>query len=295
MEQRKIVLKREIVISDLGFARHFARPANFSFENKLRTFWELIFAEKGDLLITGGNREESLRQGCVFLHKPAGAHEISPCDGAASFAVIVFSSPSEALFDLADGKFLCSVREKADLAAALEEADKAFFCAKDGLREMRRRGDALFGSEQMVSNRLEAFLISLSRRTRLCRLDPAGASATVRRKKDEVRLHQICEFLASNVEKELSSADVQKKFFISESSLQKLFRHRVGCGAMQYFQRMKIDRAKEMIREKKYSFSEIAEALSYSSIHYFSRRFKEIAGMTPSQYAAGVQAEQNEN
>ena len=59
---------------------------------------------------------------------------------------------------------------------------------------------------------------------------------------------------------------------------------------MQYFQKMKIDRAKEMIREKKYNFSEISERLSFSSIHYFSRRFKAITGMTPSEYAASVRS-----
>jgi YesN/AraC family two-component response regulator len=53
---------------------------------------------------------------------------------------------------------------------------------------------------------------------------------------------------------------------------------------------MKIDRAKEMIREKKYNFSEISERLSFSSIHYFSRRFKLITGMTPSEYAASVKS-----
>ena len=83
---------------------------------------------------------------------------------------------------------------------------------------------------------------------------------------------------------------LQKKFYISESSLQKLFQHKVGCGAMQHFQRMKIERAKELIREKKLNFSEISRKLSFSSIHYFSRRFKALTGMTPSEYAASVKS-----
>ena len=59
---------------------------------------------------------------------------------------------------------------------------------------------------------------------------------------------------------------------------------------MQHFQRMKIDRAKLLIREKRLNFSEISEKLHFSSIHYFSRRFKAISGMTPSEYAQSVKS-----
>ena len=45
-----------------------------------------------------------------------------------------------------------------------------------------------------------------------------------------------------------------------------------------------------MIREKQYNFTEIAQRLGYSSVHYFSRHFKQVAGMTPSEYAASVKA-----
>ena len=59
---------------------------------------------------------------------------------------------------------------------------------------------------------------------------------------------------------------------------------------MQYCQRLKIDAAKRLIRQKRMNFTEIAESLGYSSIHYFSRHFKKQTGMTPTQYADSVKA-----
>jgi YesN/AraC family two-component response regulator len=53
---------------------------------------------------------------------------------------------------------------------------------------------------------------------------------------------------------------------------------------------MKIDTAKHMIRDRRMNFTQIAEALGYSSIHYFSRQFKKITGMAPSEYASSVKA-----
>ncbi|HBA63143.1 MAG TPA: AraC family transcriptional regulator, partial [Lachnospiraceae bacterium] len=40
------------------------------------------------------------------------------------------------------------------------------------------------------------------------------------------------------------------------------------------FNNMKIDRAKELIREGNMNFTEIAHFLSYSSLQYFSKQFK---------------------
>ena len=48
--------------------------------------------------------------------------------------------------------------------------------------------------------------------------------------------------------------------------------------------------AKELIREKNMNFTQIADYLGYTSIHYFSRQFKKIAGMTPSEYASSIKA-----
>jgi AraC-like DNA-binding protein len=187
----------------------------------------------------------------------------------------------------------CTNGEKAHLANIIEEAVLAFSSPLGDpyTESLVRRKDSTFGCEQMIANHLESLFISLIRRKKDCPDDSMFTEKeSNRRRKDEMRLSQICEFMEANVEKDLSSEDIQRQFFISQSSLQKLFQHKVSCGAMQHFQRLKIDRAKEMIREKKYNFSEISERLSFSSIHYFSRRFKAITGMTPSEYASSVRS-----
>jgi AraC-like DNA-binding protein len=43
-----------------------------------------------------------------------------------------------------------------------------------------------------------------------------------------------------------------------------------------------------MIREDDLNFTEIAAALHYSTVHHFSRQFKEKFGITPSEYAKSV-------
>ena len=39
------------------------------------------------------------------------------------------------------------------------------------------------------------------------------------------------------------------------------------------------------------NFSQIAAALNYSTIHHFSRQFKDNFGISPSEYAKSIKAE----
>lgn len=68
---------------------------------------------------------------------------------------------------------------------------------------------------------------------------------------------------------------------MSRSTLQHLFHKEFGCGPMEYFSRMKIRRAREMMREENCNITEIAARLSYGSVQYFSRQFKKEMGMSP--------------
>lgn len=107
-------------------------------------------------------------------------------------------------------------------------------------------------------------------------------------KKNSTILAEITDYLSENVEKKVIFQDVVKKFNLSPSVLKKIFREQVGCGVMDYFTRLKIDRAKEMIREEKYNFTEISERLEFNNSQYFTTVFKRVSGMTPSEYAKSI-------
>ena len=50
----------------------------------------------------------------------------------------------------------------------------------------------------------------------------------------------------------------------------------------------KSPKAKQMIKNSTYSISEISRMCGFSSIHYFSRKFKEKYGVTPTSYAKSI-------
>jgi len=71
----------------------------------------------------------------------------------------------------------------------------------------------------------------------------------------------------------------------SYSSLSKLFSEIEGTTIEKYVILQKIEKAKELIFYAELSISEIAYQLNYSSSQHFSRQFKSITGLTPSEFS----------
>lgn len=84
----------------------------------------------------------------------------------------------------------------------------------------------------------------------------------------------MVEYLTLHLNEQLTLDDIAKGTLTGKSQLQHLIREQKGCGVIELFCRMKIDQAKLLIRENSLNFTEIANTLGYSSIHYFSRQFK---------------------
>ena len=97
-------------------------------------------------------------------------------------------------------------------------------------------------------------------------------------------MEQILSYLSDHVYENLTVAEICRDNMISKSQLQNIFHQYKGCGVIEYFSRMKIDTAKKLIRENRYSYSQIANMLNYSSYQYFSLQFKKYTRMSPSEY-----------
>ena len=96
------------------------------------------------------------------------------------------------------------------------------------------------------------------------------------------------QYVSAHIREKLSVPLVARQVDVSPSYLTALFHKNLQISPGEYIRRVKLQESKQMIRENNLNFTEIAAALQYSTVHHFSRQFKEKFGITPSEYAKSV-------
>lgn len=71
---------------------------------------------------------------------------------------------------------------------------------------------------------------------------------------------------------------------LSYPSVSRLFSSVEGRTVESYYMALRIERVKELIKYRRMSLSEIAHVTGFSSVAHLSRQFKQLTGMTPSEF-----------
>lgn len=289
MQFTKIELKNCITVDSIYTIHYFEYTNNFYFAGESHDFWEFIYVDKGSVDICMDDKQITLKKGDIAFHRPNEFHKVSTFGHTAPNLVVISFESHSPLMEF----FCCQVlkteqRERSLLADVLIEAKRLFESPLDDpyLTEMIRKDDAPIGTEQLIKIHLEQFLIHLVQRYTLeeesdLEYSPQNTTEIFKR---------VTAYMEDNIAKHLTIEQICWDNMIGRTKLQKIFHIETGIGIIDYFSKMKISAAKHMIRDGKLNFSQISEQLGYSSIHYFSRQFKKITGMSPSDYASSVKS-----
>ncbi len=102
---------------------------------------------------------------------------------------------------------------------------------------------------------------------------------------EQVKNLLIQKVQSDNVEEHFSLTKfIGEKVFKDYSSISKLFSELEGITLEQFFNLQKIEKVKEWLIYNEQSLTQIAFNLGYSSIQHLSSQFKNLTGMTPSQF-----------
>lgn len=237
-------------------------------------FPEIIYVYKGENVILVDGKRVVLTAGHMTVYPP-GAYHIGEFPSTASVYVITFDTSSKALSALYGRAIELSAGQKETFTTIISSGLKLFErLPKNGeLRGMKKREGASEYELQKLKKNLELLLIEL-----------LTADAEKKTAPQKELFREICGFLRSELSCSVTLDEIAARFHIGKSTLTALFRNECGEGMIAYFNRLKIEKAKELIRLGEMNFSEIADAVGFSSIHYFSRLFKSVAGVTPSEY-----------
>ena len=290
----KIHLNCVLEIERIVSLHYFKYVKDFWGNSEAHDFWELVYVDAGEIEAIADDRHFILSQGEAIFHRPLEMHNVIARGTFASAFIVSFECFSGSL-DLLSQRVLKLDKPQQDIIASiLREGMQAYQGPFDvmGRPMLTRLKNAAYGAEQMVKTYLEQLMISLVRSYSEEERPEEAERPLVRNivpRQNRTRIiDTMLAILSENIGQELSLDTLCQRMAFSRSYLERLFYEEMNCGIKQYFMQMKVERAKELISERHYSFTEIASMLGFNSIHYFSRTFKKYTGMTPTQYQRSV-------
>ena len=245
------------------------KEQGFLFPGEAHPMLELTYVDQGSLHSVADGQDLLLSQGDIVIYGPNQWHmQYAEVDVAPRYVTLTFDLQSEDIQPLVNRKFTAS-RQVVSL-----------------LRQMLREHERLDEySYDMIIAQLNILLLDLLRESD-APSSKLQTSNAIHSENEIIRKAQM--YISSHIREKLSVPLVARQVDVSPSYLTALFHKNLQISPGEYIRRIKLQESKQMIRENDLNFTEIAAALQYSTVHHFSRQFKEKFGITPTEYAKSV-------
>lgn len=99
-----------------------------------------------------------------------------------------------------------------------------------------------------------------------------------------LKVEKIIQYMHQNINNRVTLTELSELVQLSSTYLSRVFKETTGYSVIEFFNKMKIDKAKELIIDGNKKVKEVAQALGFTDEFYFSRIFKRIVGISPSEY-----------
>ena len=104
----------------------------------------------------------------------------------------------------------------------------------------------------------------------------------------EMIIEKAKEYIAEHYADNISLYDVANYVFLNASYLSRLFKQYTGENFRDYLISIRITKAAELIKQNKYKIYEISELCGYKNPKYFAQQFKQVTGLSPTEYLSPV-------
>ena len=257
-------------ISEIYTKFYQEKGTNYNFSGEKHSYWELTYVDKGELLTTIDGVSYHLKQGDLIFYAPMQFHTQSTFEKiSSSYLTINFKMN----FNHAD--LLCN---------------KIFSLKRDSYFIVTKLIEEL-SNDNLYSNDLSlCYLKQLI--IQMLRLDNSQfhskPTTHMQQTYENELLNDILLYIDDNIYEKISVSTLCDHFCISTSMLHSLFRKNMNNTAKNYINELKLSKSKELIRNSTHTLSEISEMLGFSSIHYFSKKFKSYFNISPTEYSKSI-------
>lgn len=252
---------KKFCITDVPFAFYRSREGGYNLEKINRSNSGLTLILSGELEMSFQGRTQAVLPGNIILQRKGDTYSLhAPKPEGVEFIVISYmAEPEEALFELLPDRIFAT-EHFSRYRSAFES------CAR------------IYASHGICHEPLLCAIVQEI----LCNIIRENYPAVLSREKSPVEYAKryMDEFFSND----LSSDNIAGVVGISPSYLRTLFKKAEGESPIRYLNRVRVERAKEMLASNMFRLDEIASACGFQNVYYFSRVFKSFTGVPPGKY-----------
>ncbi len=134
------------------------------------------------------------------------------------------------------------------------------------------------GSNDIIRNSLINLLVFI---TRMYEYETTKLSGVVSKSHE---IDELAKYIRSNFAYKLSLDFLARHMHISREYLSRYFKKHMGKTISEYLTEVRIEKAKQMLKNTSHPIGDICEHCGYSSISSFQKAFKKAMGVSPSMY-----------
>lgn len=101
-------------------------------------------------------------------------------------------------------------------------------------------------------------------------------------------------YMKANIDKIITIEELASHLKFSSSHYSALFRNKTGISPIEYFIKLKIQYACQLLSQSDLRISDIADKIGYEDTFYFSRLFKKVTGKSPRDYKNALSRNKND-
>jgi len=102
--------------------------------------------------------------------------------------------------------------------------------------------------------------------------------------KDDYIIKEILDILNREYREPITLTYLSDRVYLSPNYLRILFKEKMEISIQEYLTRLRIGKAKELLKETRYKIHEVGEQVGYENSTYFNIVFKNYVQMTPGEY-----------
>ncbi len=98
------------------------------------------------------------------------------------------------------------------------------------------------------------------------------------------RLSRVQQYVERNLDRNIGLTQVAEVAGLSPAYFSSFFRAKTGVPFNQWVNHLRVERAKQRIRERNTTITELAYSVGYRDLRTFERAFKRVTGQTPRSF-----------